>query len=135
MGRRALECDRDPCPRQHDCKTTTIDHGPQTGSFYPCLDPIIFNPTDFDADDWMQHATALGAQEICLTAHHEGGFALWPSNYTTYVRRSSNCSRCCCPLTPPPAAPRCSLSSSRLRGAAGTATCCASLRMLQTGGA
>jgi alpha-L-fucosidase len=32
----------------------------------------------------MEHATALGTKEICLTAHHEGGFALWPSNHTPY---------------------------------------------------
>ncbi len=80
-----------PNPTYHDCKTTVIDHSNQTGSFYPCLDPIIFNPTDFDADDWMYHATAIGTREIILTAHHEGGFALWPSNYTNYsVALSSN---------------------------------------------
>lgn len=29
--------------------------------------------------------------QICLTAHHEGGFALWPSNYTDYsVKRALN---------------------------------------------
>ena len=71
-------------PTYHDCMTTAIDHGNQTGSFYPCLDPVIFNPTDFNADDWMKSATDLGAREICLTAHHEGGFALWPSNFTDY---------------------------------------------------
>ena len=76
-------------PTYHDCTTTAIDHTNQTGSYYPCLDPIIFNPTDFSADDWMQHATALGSGEICLTAHHEGGFALWPSNFTDYsVKRA-----------------------------------------------
>ena len=71
-------------PTYHDCKTTAIDHSNATGSFYPCLDPVLFNPTDFDADDWMKSATDIGAREICLTAHHEGGFALWPSNFTSY---------------------------------------------------
>lgn len=71
-------------PTYHNCYTTSIDDGNQTGSYYPCLDPNIFAPTDFDADDWMQNAAALGTKEICLTAHHEGGFALWPSNYTRY---------------------------------------------------
>jgi len=73
-----------PNPTYHNCATTTIDHGNQTGSYYPCLDPRIFAPTDLNADDWMRHAAALGSREICLTAHHEGGFALWPSNYTPY---------------------------------------------------
>lgn len=71
-------------PTYHDCQTTTIDHSNQTGSFYPCLDPIIFAPTDFDANEWMAASAAMGMKEICLTAHHEGGFALWPSKYTNY---------------------------------------------------
>ena len=76
-------------PTYHDCYTTTIDHSNQTGSYYPCLDPLIFNPTDFDADNWMESSAAMGMKEICLTAHHEGGFALWPSKYTNYsVARS-----------------------------------------------
>ncbi len=76
-------------PTYHNCITSAMDHGNQTGPFYPCLDPLIFAPTNFSADDWMQHAAALGSREICLTAHHEGGFAIWPSNYTTYSVRKS----------------------------------------------
>lgn len=76
-------------PTYHDCSTTSIDHSNQTGSYYPCLDPLIFNPTDLNADNWMESSAAMGMKEICLTAHHEGGFALWPSKYTNYsVARS-----------------------------------------------
>ena len=35
-------------------------------------------------------AKAFGASEVCITAHHEGGFALWPSNH----------SGCCTTLSP-----------------------------------
>ena len=78
-----------PNPTYHDCTTTAIDHSNATGSYYPCLDPLLFNPTNFSADDWMEHAVALGSGEICLTAHHEGGFTLWPSNFTEYsVKRA-----------------------------------------------
>lgn len=71
--------------------TTAIDHSNQTGTYYPCLDPIIFNPTNFSADDWMEHAVALGTDEICLTAHHEGGWALWPTNHSIYsVKLATN---------------------------------------------
>lgn len=78
-------------PTYHDCHTTSIDHSNQTGSFYPCLDPMIFAPTDLDADDWMAASAAMGMKEICLTAHHEGGFALWPSKFTNYsVKLSKN---------------------------------------------
>ena len=61
-----------------------MDHSNATGKYYPCLDPILFAPTNFSTEDWMANAAALGSQEICLTAHHEGGFALWPSNHTPY---------------------------------------------------
>jgi alpha-L-fucosidase len=64
--------------------TTTIDHGPQTAGYYPCLKPDLFNPTALNADDWMAASASLGMREIILTAHHEGGFALWPSNFTPY---------------------------------------------------
>ena len=51
-----------------------------------CLPASDFNPTNVDTDQWVQTAVAGGAGEICLTAHHEGGFALWPTkndyNYT-----------------------------------------------------
>ena len=59
-------------PTYHDCHTTTIDHGPQTQDYYPCLNPDVFNPTDLDPDDWMRASSAMGMKVICLTAHHEG---------------------------------------------------------------
>ena len=77
-------------PTYHDCTTTSIDRGDQTRGSYPCLRPDLFRPTDLDADDWMRQATAMGMKEICLTAHHEGGFALWPSNYTAYSVAASS---------------------------------------------
>ena len=71
-------------PTYHDCHTTSIDHGPQTEGYYPCLNPNVFNPTDLDAEYWMAASAALGMREIIITAHHEGGFALWPSKFTPY---------------------------------------------------
>ena len=76
--------------RFHDCITTTVDHGNQTAGYYPCLNPNVFQPTDLDADDWMQASSAMGMKEICITAKHEGGFALWPSNYTPYSVAASS---------------------------------------------
>eukprot|EP01065_Artemidia_motanka_P032943 TRINITY_DN39921_c0_g1_i1.p1 TRINITY_DN39921_c0_g1~~TRINITY_DN39921_c0_g1_i1.p1 ORF type:complete len:524 (+),score=162.30 TRINITY_DN39921_c0_g1_i1:65-1573(+) len=77
-------------PTYHDCKTTTIDHSNQTAGYYPCLNPNVFNPTDLNAEDWMAASVAMGMKEICLTAHHEGGFALWPSKYTNYSVAASS---------------------------------------------
>jgi len=39
-------------PTYHDCHTTSIDHSNQTGSYYPCLHPDVFQPTDLNTDDW-----------------------------------------------------------------------------------
>eukprot|EP00051_Salpingoeca_urceolata_P027593 m.482267 g.482267 ORF g.482267 m.482267 type:complete len:515 (+) comp22486_c0_seq1:4013-5557(+) len=77
-------------PTYHDCKTTVIDHSNQTAGYYPCLNPNVFQPTDLNTEDWMQNSAAMGMKEICLTAHHEGGFALWPSKYTEYSVAASS---------------------------------------------
>jgi alpha-L-fucosidase len=77
-------------PTYHDCHNTGIDHGPQTEGYYPCLNPNVFNPTDLNAEDWMEASAAMGMREIIITAHHEGGFALWPSNFTNYSVAASS---------------------------------------------
>jgi len=77
-------------PTYHDCHTTSIDHSNQTAGYYPCLNPNVFNPTDLDAENWMAASASLGMKEIILTAHHEGGFALWPSKFTPYSVAASS---------------------------------------------
>jgi alpha-L-fucosidase len=42
-----------------------------------------------DTDQWVTVAKSWGAKQICLTAHHSGGFALWPTNLTDYGVRQS----------------------------------------------
>jgi hypothetical protein len=71
-------------PTYHDCHTTSIDNGTQTHDYWPCLNPDVFNPTDLNAENWMEASALLGMREIIITAHHEGGFALWPSKFTPY---------------------------------------------------
>ena len=77
-------------PTYHDCHTTSIDHSSQTKGYYPCLNPNVFNPTDLNAEDWMAASASLGMREIIITAHHEGGFALWPSKFTPYSVAASS---------------------------------------------
>ena len=43
-----------------------------------------FNPTALDTDQWARVAADLGAKQVCLTVHHSGGFALWPTNASAY---------------------------------------------------
>ena len=51
--------------------------------------PSLFNPQHLNTTQWMETAVALGAKEVCLTAHHTGGFALFQSNHTNYSIRQS----------------------------------------------
>ena len=68
-------------PTFHNCRTTGEwdNHTNQTGAWWPCLDPLIFNPSDLDADAWMADAQASDTcffekQNLtCLTCVGVGG--------------------------------------------------------------
>ena len=51
--------------------------------------PSVFNPTQFDPDQWMKAISASGAKYVVLVAKHHDGFCLWPTEQTNYSVKSS----------------------------------------------
>ena len=51
--------------------------------------PSVFNPTQFDPDQWMKAIHDSGAKYVVLVAKHHDGFCLWPTEQTNYSVKNS----------------------------------------------
>ncbi|MBN1132165.1 MAG: alpha-L-fucosidase [Bacteroidales bacterium] len=51
--------------------------------------PLLFNPSELNVEQWVLAAKSGGLKELILTAKHHDGFCLWPSSYTEHSVRNS----------------------------------------------
>ncbi|HLW98327.1 MAG TPA: alpha-L-fucosidase [Candidatus Acidoferrales bacterium] len=52
-------------------------------------DPKVFNPAQFNPEQWVRAAKTAGANYLVFVAKHHDGFDLWPSGQTDYGVKSS----------------------------------------------
>lgn len=54
----------------------------------PITDIDMFNPQEYNTDQWIEMAAAMGARFAIITASHETGFRLWQSDANPYSMKA-----------------------------------------------
>jgi alpha-L-fucosidase len=52
-------------------------------------DPKVFNPSQFDPEQWIQALQSAGIKYVIFVAKHHDGFCLWPTAQTDYSVKNS----------------------------------------------
>lgn len=52
-------------------------------------DPVLFDPKELDAGQWVRVCRESGIRQVILTAMHHDGFCLWPTRTTSHSVRYS----------------------------------------------
>ena len=52
-------------------------------------DPKVFDPTQFNPEQWMQALQSAGIKYVVFVAKHHDGFCLWPTAQTAYSVKNS----------------------------------------------
>lgn len=52
-------------------------------------DPLLFNPSNFNANQWVDAVKSASMRGLILTCKHHDGFCLWPSKYTDHSIKNS----------------------------------------------
>jgi len=60
----------------HDVKIPLADYRKKVAG--------VFNPTEFNADEWARTAKETGMRYVVMTSKHHDGFAMWRSKVTDY---------------------------------------------------
>lgn len=78
---------------QHDAMGVFFHYGLNTFHGKEWSDGTLpaasFNPTELDAEQWVQTAASIRAKYVVVTAKHHDGFCLWPTATTGYSVASS----------------------------------------------